>query len=166
MLRCCRLFCLLLFPSSFTTTVPWLLPTQPHWLDSRVLFSFLLFSLYPSLLSLSISFFSFLHKAHTHINMQPISTDSSSGELFSLSTVLQSPELKKGIIVTAASTFVSTVLTSVTAMATDGTNEWFGVDEWYTFFWMFFLSFIRVFWHCGGNTNTKMKKNIRRRIRA
>jgi len=40
----------------------------------------------------------------------------------------QSPELKKGIIATVAAA-VPTVFTSVAAMATDGTNEWFGVDD-------------------------------------
>merc|ERR1711957_630291 len=46
----------------------------------------------------------------------------------SLSMAAQSPELKKGIIATVAAA-VPTVFTSVAAMATDGTNEWFGVDD-------------------------------------
>mmetsp|Transcript_8063 Transcript_8063/g.7896 ORF Transcript_8063/g.7896 Transcript_8063/m.7896 type:complete len:123 (-) Transcript_8063:168-536(-) len=46
----------------------------------------------------------------------------------SLSMASQSPELKKGIIATVAAA-VPTVFTSVAAMATDGTNEWFGVDD-------------------------------------
>jgi hypothetical protein len=40
----------------------------------------------------------------------------------------QSPELRKGLIATVAAA-VPTVFTSVAAMATDGTNEWFGVDD-------------------------------------
>merc|ERR1740124_842198 len=49
----------------------------------------------------------------------------------SLSMAAQSfaPELvKKGIIATVAAA-VPTVFTSVAAMATEGTNEWFGVDD-------------------------------------
>mmetsp|Transcript_24348 Transcript_24348/g.28204 ORF Transcript_24348/g.28204 Transcript_24348/m.28204 type:complete len:123 (-) Transcript_24348:133-501(-) len=46
----------------------------------------------------------------------------------SLSMASQSPELRKGIIATVAAA-VPTVFTSVAAMATDGTNEWFGVDD-------------------------------------
>merc|ERR1711865_228150 len=45
-----------------------------------------------------------------------------------LSMAAQSPELKKGIIATVAAA-VPTVFTSVAAMATDGTNEMFGVDD-------------------------------------
>merc|ERR1711935_258634 len=40
----------------------------------------------------------------------------------------QSPELKKGIIATVAAA-VPTVFSSLAAVATDGTNEWFGVDD-------------------------------------
>merc|ERR1712194_746786 len=39
-----------------------------------------------------------------------------------------SPELRQGMIATVAAA-VPTVFTSVAAMATDGTNEWFGVDD-------------------------------------
>mmetsp|Transcript_51293 Transcript_51293/g.57321 ORF Transcript_51293/g.57321 Transcript_51293/m.57321 type:complete len:123 (+) Transcript_51293:132-500(+) len=46
----------------------------------------------------------------------------------SLSMASQSPELRKGIIATVAAA-VPTVFTSVAALATDGTNEWFGVDD-------------------------------------
>jgi len=46
----------------------------------------------------------------------------------SLSMASQSPELRKGLIATVAAA-VPTVFTSVAAMATDGTNEWFGVDD-------------------------------------
>ena len=40
----------------------------------------------------------------------------------------QSPELKKGIIASVAAA-VPTVFSSVAAVATEGTNEWFGVDD-------------------------------------
>lgn len=46
----------------------------------------------------------------------------------SLSMAAQSPELKKGLIATVAAA-VPTVFSSVAAVATDGTNEWFGVDD-------------------------------------
>merc|ERR1712238_119060 len=46
----------------------------------------------------------------------------------SLSMASHSPELRKGMIATVAATW-ATVFTSVAAMATDGTNEWFGVDD-------------------------------------
>jgi len=45
----------------------------------------------------------------------------------SLSMASQSPELKKGIIATVAAAVP--MFSSVAAMATDGTNEWFGVDD-------------------------------------
>jgi len=40
----------------------------------------------------------------------------------------QSPELKKGIIATVGAA-MPTVFSSVAAFATEGTNEWFGVDD-------------------------------------
>mmetsp|Transcript_15353 Transcript_15353/g.31837 ORF Transcript_15353/g.31837 Transcript_15353/m.31837 type:complete len:120 (+) Transcript_15353:50-409(+) len=45
----------------------------------------------------------------------------------SLSMASQSPELKKGIIASVAAAVP--MFSSVAAMATDGTNEWFGVDD-------------------------------------
>jgi hypothetical protein len=41
---------------------------------------------------------------------------------------MQSPELKKGVIATLASGVAAAVMPSV-ALATEGTNEWFGVDD-------------------------------------
>eukprot|EP00531_Pseudo-nitzschia_arenysensis_P003322 CAMPEP_0116135592 /NCGR_PEP_ID=MMETSP0329-20121206/11270_1 /TAXON_ID=697910 /ORGANISM="Pseudo-nitzschia arenysensis, Strain B593" /LENGTH=119 /DNA_ID=CAMNT_0003630397 /DNA_START=165 /DNA_END=524 /DNA_ORIENTATION=+ len=45
----------------------------------------------------------------------------------SLSMASQSPELKKGVIASIAAAVP--MFTSVAARATDGTNEWFGVDD-------------------------------------
>merc|ERR1711937_92987 len=46
----------------------------------------------------------------------------------SLSMASQSPELKKGLIATVGAA-MPTVFSSVAAFATEGTNEWFGVDD-------------------------------------
>merc|ERR1719373_880122 len=47
----------------------------------------------------------------------------------SLSMAAQSPDLvKKGVIATFAAA-VPTVFSSIAAVATEGTNEWFGVDD-------------------------------------
>merc|ERR1712113_894675 len=45
-----------------------------------------------------------------------------------LSMAAQSPELKKGLIA-AAGAAMPTVFSSIAAVATEGTNEWYGVDD-------------------------------------
>merc|ERR1712238_635764 len=64
---------------------------------------------------------------HTHTTRYPRTTTARVATT-SLSMASHSPELRKGIIATVAAA-VPTVFTSVAAMATDGTNEWFGVDD-------------------------------------
>jgi len=43
-------------------------------------------------------------------------------------SMAQSPEMKKGIMAAAAG-FMPVILSSSAAVATDGTGEWFGVDD-------------------------------------
>jgi hypothetical protein len=45
-----------------------------------------------------------------------------------LSMAMQTPEIKKSVIATLAGAMPA-VLASTAAVATDGTNEWFGVDD-------------------------------------
>jgi hypothetical protein len=72
--------------------------------------------------------FAFLSILATAQAFAPISQSAVRSAVAPLSMALETPELKKGVIAAAAG-FMPALLSSSAAMATDGTNEWFGVDD-------------------------------------
>eukprot|EP00544_Gedaniella_sp_CCMP2646_P014058 CAMPEP_0202479902 /NCGR_PEP_ID=MMETSP1361-20130828/74_1 /ASSEMBLY_ACC=CAM_ASM_000849 /TAXON_ID=210615 /ORGANISM="Staurosira complex sp., Strain CCMP2646" /LENGTH=120 /DNA_ID=CAMNT_0049107265 /DNA_START=62 /DNA_END=424 /DNA_ORIENTATION=- len=60
--------------------------------------------------------------------VQPTSTAFGVASKTALNMAMEAPEIKKGVIAAAAG-FMPAILSSTAAFATEGTGEWFGVDD-------------------------------------